>query len=255
MLGQSFDCRSHEPVYLLRMLTLRESEFPRYADYVKEFRTCVIKSKVNTSDVQMGYLVNSRFVEGLSNNAVRRQYLVEVRSKWRSGRPFGFETLVGTIAQAYMAAGYQLEEVQNASRPMGDTTGAAVSRPLPMIVRPTSTSAIFLSSPMPTPHLNPMPNAADAPMASTAPEPMNLNTIAKLREELMTRSRGGPATRRCGGHAQVSRQAKHYAHRGINALMSCDKAFQDPCHSATRERKYVQQHIRICTHGVKTGLG
>ena len=28
-----------------------------------------------------------------------------------------------------------------------------------------------------------------------------------------------------------------------------------PCHSAKRERKYVQQHIRICTHGVKTGLG
>ena len=83
-----------------------------------------------------------------------------------------------------------------------------------------------------------------------------------LKEELrhqipegLTRSRGGPATGRCGGHAQVSRQAKHYAHKGINALMSCDKAFQDPCHSATRERKYVQQHIRICTHGVKTGLG
>ena len=37
--------------------------------------------------------------------------------------------------------------------------------------------------------------------------------------------------------------------------MSCDKAFQNPCHSAKRERKYVQQHIRICTHGVKTGLG
>ena len=74
-------------------------------------------------------------------------------------------------------------------------------------------------------------------------------------QRVMTRSRGGPATGRCGGHAQVSRQAKHYAHRGINALMSCDKAFQDPCHSATRERKYVQQHIRICTHGVKTGLG
>ena len=37
--------------------------------------------------------------------------------------------------------------------------------------------------------------------------------------------------------------------------MSCDKAFQDPCHSETREQKYVQQHIRICTHGVKTGLG
>ena len=47
---------------------------------------------------------------------------------------------------------------------------------------------------------------------------------------MLTRSRGGPATGRCGGHAQVSRQAKHYAHKGINALMSCDKAFQNPCH-------------------------
>ena len=47
----------------------------------------------------------------------------------------------------------------------------------------------------------------------------------------------------------------HYAHKGINTLVSCDKAFQNPCHSAKRERKYVQQHIRICTHGVKTGLG
>ena len=37
--------------------------------------------------------------------------------------------------------------------------------------------------------------------------------------------------------------------------MSCDKAFQDPCHSEKREQKYVQKHIRICTHGVKTGLG
>ena len=72
---------------------------------------------------------------------------------------------------------------------------------------------------------------------------------------ILTRSRGGPATGRCGGHAQVSRQAKHYAHRGINAVMSCDKAFQNPCHSEMRERKYVQQHIRICTYGVKTGLG
>ena len=48
---------------------------------------------------------------------------------------------------------------------------------------------------------------------------------------MMTRSRGGPATGRCGGHTQVSRQAKHYAHKGIYAL-SCDKAFQNPCHSA-----------------------
>ena len=50
-------------------------------------------------------------------------------------------------------------------------------------------------------------------------------------------------------------QAKHCAHRGIITLVSCDKAFQDPCHSETREQKYVQQHIRICTHGVETGLG
>ena len=33
---------------------------------------------------------------------------------------------------------------------------------------------------------------------------------------------GGLATRRCGGHAQVSRQAKHYAHKGIITLVSCD---------------------------------
>ena len=72
VLGQRFDCISHEPVYLSRMLTLRESEIPRHADYVKGFRTCVIKSKVNTSDLQMGYLSNSRFIEGLSNDAVRR---------------------------------------------------------------------------------------------------------------------------------------------------------------------------------------
>ena len=64
VLGQCFDCISHEPVYLSRMLSLKESKFPRHADYVREFRTCVIKSKVNTSDLQMGYLINSRFVEG-----------------------------------------------------------------------------------------------------------------------------------------------------------------------------------------------
>ena len=59
VLGQRFDCISHEPVYLSRMFTLKESEFPRHADYVKEFCTCLIKIKVNTSDLQMGYLVNS----------------------------------------------------------------------------------------------------------------------------------------------------------------------------------------------------
>ena len=63
VLGQRFDCISHEPVYLSRMLSLKESEFPRHADYVREFRTCVIKSKVNTSELQMGFLVSSRFVE------------------------------------------------------------------------------------------------------------------------------------------------------------------------------------------------
>ena len=162
---------------------MKESEFPRHADYVREFRTFVIKSKVNTSDLQMGYLVNSRFVEGLSNDAVRRQYIVEVRSRWRSNRPFGFDTLVETIAEAYIAAGYQLEEVQNASRTTSDTLGPAVPRPLPMMVPPTSTPT-FPSSPMPTPHVNPMPTPAAAPTASTVPEPMNLDAIAKLREEL-----------------------------------------------------------------------
>ena len=184
MLGQRFASISHEPVYLLRMLTLKESEFPRHTDYVKDFHTCVIKSKVNTSDLQMGYLVNCRFVEGLSNDAVRWLYIVGVRSKWRSGRKFGFDTLVETIAEAYMAAGYQLAEVQNASKTAPDTMSSLVSRPLPMMVPPTSTSTTFPSNAMPTPHVNPMPTPDAAPMASTVPEPMNLNTIAKLREEL-----------------------------------------------------------------------
>ena len=184
VLGQRFNCISDEPVYLSRMLTLKEREFPGHADYVKEFRTCVIKSKFDTSDLQMGYLVNSRFVEGSSNGAVRWQYIVEVRSKWRSGRPFRFDTLVETIAEAYMATGYQLEEVQNASRTAPDTMGPVVSRPLPMMVPPTSTSTTFPSDPMPTPHVKPVPTPAAAPMASTVREPMNLDTIAKLREKL-----------------------------------------------------------------------
>ena len=183
VLGQRFDCISHEPVYLSRMLSLKESEFPRHADYVREFRTCVIKWKVNTSDLQMGYLVNSRFVEGLSNDAVHRQYIVQVRWRWRSKWPFGFDTWVENIAEAHIAAGYQLEEVQNASRTTSDTLGPAVSRPLPMRVPPTSTPT-FPSNPMPTPHVNPMPTPAAAPTASTVPEPMNLDAIAQLGEEL-----------------------------------------------------------------------
>ena len=122
----------------------------------------------------MGYLVNSRFVEGLSNDAIHRQSIVEVRSGWRSGKPFGFVALVETIAEAYIAAGYQLEEVQNASKSPGDSTGVAVSRPLPMAVPPTSTT------PMPPPSMATAPPLAP----STSPEPMNLDAIAKLREEL-----------------------------------------------------------------------
>ena len=76
VLDQRFDCKSYEAVYLSRMLTLKESEFPRHADYVKEFRTCVIKSKVNTSDLQMGYLrqlsICCRFVERCCWSAVNR---------------------------------------------------------------------------------------------------------------------------------------------------------------------------------------
>ena len=183
VLGQRFDCISHEPVYLSKMLTLRESELPRHADYVKEFLTCVIKSKVITSDLQMGYLINSKFVEGLWNDTICRKYIVAVRSKCRSGRPFGFQTLVETIAEAYVAAGYQLEQVQNASRQMQDTTGAADWRPLLMKVPPTLTSTMFPSNPMPRRHVNPMPASTAAPMASTVPEPINPDTIAKLREE------------------------------------------------------------------------
>ena len=110
--------------------------------------------------------------------------MIEVRSEWCSGRPFDFDTLVETIAEAYMVAGSQLEEVQNASRTITDTASAAVSRPLLMMVLPTSTSTMFPSSPMPTPHVNHIPTPAAAPMASTVPEPMNLDTISKLREEL-----------------------------------------------------------------------
>ena len=55
-------------------------------------------------------------------------------------------------------------------------------------------------------------------------------------------------------HKQAGRQST--ALTGAS-LRSCHgtNVFQDPCHSDTREQKYVQQPIRICTHGVKTGLG
>ena len=37
VLGQRLDCISHEPVYLSKMLSLKESEFPRHADYVRSY--------------------------------------------------------------------------------------------------------------------------------------------------------------------------------------------------------------------------
>ena len=115
VLGQRYDCVSHELEYLSRMLTLKENNVPGRANYVREFRTCVIKSKVSVGKPQMGYLANSRFIKGLSNPAEHREYIVEVRSRWRSVTPFYFNSLLQTIAEAYMVAGYQLREVQNAS--------------------------------------------------------------------------------------------------------------------------------------------
>ena len=83
-----------------------------------------------------------------------------------------------------MATNSQLGKVQSASRLIGDTTGAAVSRPSPMMVPLTSTSTMFPLNPMPTPHSNPMPTPAAAQMVSTVPEPMKLDTVAKRQEEL-----------------------------------------------------------------------
>ena len=37
VLGQRFHCISRQPVYLSRMLTLKESEFLGHADFVREF--------------------------------------------------------------------------------------------------------------------------------------------------------------------------------------------------------------------------
>ena len=72
---------------------------------------------------------------------------VEVRSRWRSNKAFGFDEWVETIAGAYTAAGYRLEEMQHASRHGGDA--GTVSRPLPIAVTPTT--------PMPAASLTPMP--------------------------------------------------------------------------------------------------
>ena len=60
---------------------------------------------------------------------------------------------------------------------------------------------------------------------------------------ILTHSHGGLATGRCGGHAQASRQTKHYAHKGI--LM--EQSVPGSLPLCRTKRKYVQQHIRICT--------
>ena len=223
VLGQRFDFICNEPVYLSRMLSLKESEFLNIrttsgnsAFGLSSRRLTAVTSRWVTSFMP-------RFVEGLSNDVVRRQYIVEVCSKWRSGRPFGFDTLVETIAEAYIAAGYQLEEVQNASRTTSDTMGPSVSRPLPMMVPPTSTPT-FPSNPMPTPHVNPMPTPAAAPMASTVPEPMNLDAIAKLRKELhayIGERRNERFRRQDGGH-QDGRESRRCYNCGEQGYLARD---------------------------------
>ena len=105
VLGQRFDCISHEPGYLSRLLTLKENEVPRHADHVPKFRTFVIELKFTVGDPQKGYLVNLQLIESLSNDAARQQYIVGVPSEWRSGTPFGSETLVKTITESCRAAG------------------------------------------------------------------------------------------------------------------------------------------------------
>ena len=167
----------------------------------------------------MGYLVNSPFIEGLSTDAVCRQYIFQVPSKLRSGTSFASDLLLETIAEAYMAAGYQLHELQKASRPVGDTRSTAASRPLPMTVPRTLT--MFPSNPMPTSHISPMPTLSAAPMPLSACEPMNVDSIGKLRKKLhsYTGERKGDRqnchenreVRRCyncGGQAHLARDCQ-----------------------------------------------
>ena len=53
VLAQCFNCISNELSYLSGMLMLKKSDFVRHADYVPEFRTCVIQSKVNVGNLQI----------------------------------------------------------------------------------------------------------------------------------------------------------------------------------------------------------
>ena len=129
-------------------------------------------------------LVNSQFVEGLSDDSIRRQYIVEGRSKWSSGRPYGFNGWTESIAEAYIAAGYQLQEVQHAFTSRGEITAAAVLRPLARVLPPTLTPMSIASNPMPTHHIKEMLAPSAAPMPYCVPEPLNLDSIAKLCRKL-----------------------------------------------------------------------
>ena len=62
VMSRCFDGVSSEPIYLSRALSLHESMFAKHTDYIQEFRTSVIKLKVNLHNHQMGHLVASRFV-------------------------------------------------------------------------------------------------------------------------------------------------------------------------------------------------
>ena len=61
---------------------------------------------------------------------------------------------------------------------------AAVWRPIPMTFPPTSTSPMFPSNIMPTPHTNPLLAPSAAPLPLTVPERWTLHSSATLREEL-----------------------------------------------------------------------
>ena len=102
---------------------------------------------------------------------------------WRSARDgffgifFGFDALVRNITEAYIVGGYQLKEVQNASKASKDPTSIALSRPLCMMLPPPLTIRMSTTSNPTT-----IPIAALAPAAVS--EPMNLSSMQKLCEEL-----------------------------------------------------------------------
>ena len=87
-------------------------------------------------------------------------------------------------------------------------------------------------------------HASPSPTTTTLPTPY---PAAATSTPIDAFPWGGLATGRCGEHAKAGRQAKHCAHRGIITLVSCDKAFQDPCHSETREQS-MYSNTSGCVH-------